>query len=150
LRSSANYPTASSKQSDEESTCLCAILQTFRNTSVPRTCFSCRRAFSCSESCRGGAMGLAFGSSTFGLPRIRLPVVSDSLSARFARWASSTWHHNSTPRSTSPRGVAREEPTQASTLPYRTNTRIGRMGVDGNDRIDLGLKCRTRGQVMGG
>lgn len=29
-------------------------------------------------------------SSTFGRPRIRLPVVRDSLSARFALWASAT------------------------------------------------------------
>lgn len=57
-----------------------------------RTCLSCRRAFSPSESCRGGPIGLLFalGSSLFGLPRMRLSVVSDSLSARFARWASAT------------------------------------------------------------
>lgn len=33
---------------------------------------------------------LGFGSSLFGLPRMRLPVVSDSLSARLALWASAT------------------------------------------------------------
>lgn len=40
-------------------------------------------------------MGLlfGFGSSPFGLPRMRLSVVSDSLSARFARWASATFCH---------------------------------------------------------